>query len=188
MSVPVQRTWTTGEIVTAAEMNSNIRDSVNFLLSTPRCILMESTNVTVADTTTPSKLFWDTEVVDTDTMHFPSAQSHMIANTAGRYEFELYLHYPVFTTNIHTVHCGIQQGTDTSWGSGTKLIEDVRQSTGSSSNGFFGTSVSIRADSFLNANDYVTFWTGQAGSGTSLTLQGGSPFIMMCAGRWIASS
>lgn len=31
-NVPVQRTWTVGDLVTAAEMNANVRDAVNFLL------------------------------------------------------------------------------------------------------------------------------------------------------------
>lgn len=31
-TIPTMRTWVTGEVVTAAEMNSNIRDAGNFLL------------------------------------------------------------------------------------------------------------------------------------------------------------
>lgn len=32
MAAPVQRTWVVGEVVTASEMNSNVRDAVNWVL------------------------------------------------------------------------------------------------------------------------------------------------------------
>lgn len=35
-SPPNQRTWSVGDIATAAEMNANVRDSVNFLNNTPK--------------------------------------------------------------------------------------------------------------------------------------------------------
>jgi len=34
-ALPTFRTWVTGEIVTAAELNSNVRDAGTFLLSWP---------------------------------------------------------------------------------------------------------------------------------------------------------
>ena len=186
-SVPVQRTWVTGEIVTAAEMNSNIRDSVNFLLTTPRCILGLSTLTTVSDSTTPTSIIWDTLYVNTDNMSSPPS-NRMYAKTAGRFEFEFYVHYNAFTTTISTVMCGIQYNNSTAWGSGTKLDEDVRQTTGANNGGIFGTSTSVRADTFMNAGDFVSFWTAQSGAGASLTISGGSPFNMSASGRWIASS
>jgi hypothetical protein len=47
-TVPVQRTWVTGEVVTAAMFNDDLRDAVNFLTNVPRVHAYASTPTTPA--------------------------------------------------------------------------------------------------------------------------------------------
>lgn len=191
MAVPVQRTWTTGEVVTAAEFNSNVRDAVNFLLASPRCVLGKSGNYSVTDSTSPICVLWDVEYVDSDTMHAAGLTSRMTSNTAGRFEYEFMAHWPQFTTNISTIMCGIAKNVDQSTGtwSGGKFVEDTRQATGNNNGGFYGSTGSCRGDSFMNSGDWVTFWIAQAGSGATFNCTPGSiPFSIFCSGRWISST
>lgn len=182
-TVPVPRTWTTGEIVTAAEMNTEIRDSVNFLLATPRCILYRSTDLVVGNSATPGVVSLDTELRDNDNMH-TGAATRMIAKTAGRFEFLWYIHYPPYSANAGTMECGIGLNGAGTWGGSARLNEDSRIMCKDT---VLGTSASIRAVQFMNVNDYVEFFTAQT-STVSQTIAGGIPFNMQASGRWIASS
>lgn len=188
MAVPVQRTWVTGEVVTAAELNANIRDAVNFLLATPRCVLIRSTSLSVANSSSPQVINFDTELVDSDTMHTNTAQARMTVNTAGRYEFEIYVHYEVTNVNAAgTIHSGIAKNTTTSWNTG-KVNEDTRLGVGDHNGLFFGDTTFCRSDQFMNAGDYMSFWTAQVDTAGSMTINGGTPFSLQAVGRWVSSS
>lgn len=85
-TLPSFRTWVTGEIVTAAELNSNVRDAGNFFLSWPvfegrQTVAQSLTN----NTSTPITL--DTEDIDTDNGHSTVTNtSRYVGATAGRFE------------------------------------------------------------------------------------------------------
>lgn len=84
-TVPTQRTWTAGEVVTAAFLNSNVRDSVNFLLTPPRVLLRQTSAQSIPLSTWTSVTF-DTEDFDNDNGHSTvSNTSRFTAVTAGWY-------------------------------------------------------------------------------------------------------
>jgi hypothetical protein len=85
-TIPVEITWTTGQVVTAAQLNSNLRDAVNFLLSWPVCELRQTVAQSVANNT-DTPLSMDAEEIDTDNMHSTVTNtSRVTAQTAGRFQ------------------------------------------------------------------------------------------------------
>lgn len=85
MPVPVMRTWAAGETVTAAMMNTEIRDAVNWLLAKPYFHGYTTASQTLADST-PAAILLAAEVVDTINGHSTSVNtSRYTPNIAGKY-------------------------------------------------------------------------------------------------------
>ncbi|YCK35184.1 hypothetical protein ACNF49_14175 [Actinomadura sp. ATCC 39365] len=86
-TVPVPRTWTVGELLTAAKMNVDVRDSLNFLLAPPLAVLTK-TGIQSVTSGTLTAVTWPTEQVDRDGGHSTSTNtSRYTAATAGYYTF-----------------------------------------------------------------------------------------------------
>jgi hypothetical protein len=64
VTVPVPITWVAGTVVTAAQLNSNLRDCTNFLLNPPRCILTRSLSVQSIPNNSTTTVAWDTVAAD----------------------------------------------------------------------------------------------------------------------------
>ena len=92
MPIPVQRTWVVGEFPTAAMLNANIRDAVNFLLNPPAALVY---NGAIAIPTAPTVTYatFASERYDTENIHDPATSSRLICRTAGIYTFDLYVLY-----------------------------------------------------------------------------------------------
>ncbi len=85
-TVPSFRTWVTGEVVTAAELNSNIRDAGNFFLSVPVFEGRQTVAQSIPNSTVTA-ITLDTESVDTDNGHSTSTNtSRYTPQTAGRFQ------------------------------------------------------------------------------------------------------
>jgi len=85
LSLPSQRTWVVGDVVTAAMMNSNVRDAVNFLLNPPIADVYQSAAQTLA-TGTATDVTFDASNVDTYAGHSNSVNnSRYVAQVAGWY-------------------------------------------------------------------------------------------------------
>ena len=67
-TVPSQRTWVAGEVVTASELNANVRDAINFVITPPMAILRQTVAQTIAFNSWASITF-DTEDLDRDNGH-----------------------------------------------------------------------------------------------------------------------
>lgn len=86
-TVPTYRTWTAGEIVTAAEFNANVRDAGNFLVGLPVAELRATAAQSLANATFVGVLF-DTEDLDSDGGHSTTTNtSRYTAQTPGWYHF-----------------------------------------------------------------------------------------------------
>ena len=171
--------------MTAAELNSNIRDSVNFLLAAPRVVAGRQTSTGWAAGGTPSAFPMDLEVVDSDTMFTPTS-ARITCHTAGLFEVGFYIHW-VYTSNASTFHCGVALNSAANWfinSGNNRLAEDTR--TGSN-NSALGTSVSIVTEVFLNVNDYVEFFVATTGAMPSPAINAGQ-FNSQATARWVASS
>lgn len=83
-TVPSPRTWTVGELLTAAKLNTDVRDAINFLLARPFAILGKSANQNIAAS---AMVTWDTEFIDRDGGHSNvTNNTRYTAQTAGWYQ------------------------------------------------------------------------------------------------------
>lgn len=87
-TIPSEITWVSGQVVTAAQLNSNLRDAVNFLINRPMVELRQTVAQSFATGNTTTAMTWDTEDFDNDNMHSTVTNpSRITATTAGRYHF-----------------------------------------------------------------------------------------------------
>jgi hypothetical protein len=95
MAWTTPKTWSTNEVVTAANANTHWRDNLSFLGSPPSCAVSHSTSPLVSDSTF-TVMSADTELFDTDTMHSTvSNTSRITATTAGRYELKVTMRFGI---------------------------------------------------------------------------------------------
>lgn len=91
MAYSTPRTWSPGEVPTAAQFNQDIRDNVSFLANPPACRARSATNQTLTNNLATVVLYPDTDTYDTDNMHSTSSNTgRMTFNTAGLYMIEWY--------------------------------------------------------------------------------------------------
>ena len=104
-------TYVAGAILTAASLNTNVRDNTGFLFKPPMCVVSRASQ-TFANGTTANIEFTDAETVDTDAMHVTT---------------------PVATaTRITIVTPGVYVLTaNTNWGSATgrKILRFIKNGT-----------------------------------------------------------
>lgn len=84
-TVPAPRTWTVGELLTAAKLNTDLRDGLNVLLSPPMAVLRKSVAQAVANATLVF-ITWDVEDLDRDGGHSNvTNNTRYTSQTAGWY-------------------------------------------------------------------------------------------------------
>lgn len=84
-TVPNPRTWTSSEQVTAAKLNTDIRDSWNFFKARPFCLLGKTADTSITISTLTA-IPWDVELKDSDGGHSNvTNNSRYTAQTAGWY-------------------------------------------------------------------------------------------------------
>lgn len=137
--LPVQRTWARLDTVSGDELNQNVRDATNFLLSPPRAhVTMLNQDQTIQPYSqtggTLQILQFDTVEWDTDQMWDSSTPSRFYFNTPGLYKWRIYLHFGipqtpgVFQAGIARLSGGLWPFNSTGPGLlGPKLYEDTRQ-------------------------------------------------------------
>jgi len=85
MAYSTPRTWTTGELATAAMLNQDVRDNVSFLANPPACRVYHNTTQSVGNNAEMSVAF-NSETYDTNAMHDPvTNNSRITIQTAGIY-------------------------------------------------------------------------------------------------------
>lgn len=94
-TVPTMDTFVSGEKVTAAKLNKNIRDASAFLLNPPSVSLKAAVTQSVAHNT-PTDIVFDTELWDTDSMWITGAT--VTVNTPGLYEVNVRLSFAANAT------------------------------------------------------------------------------------------
>lgn len=173
--LPVQRSWTPQDTVSADEMNQNVRDSANFLLSPPRCHLALINKVPVqAYATVGSKMTplpFDTLITDTDNMFDPNISSQANIHTPGLYKFKLWCSWDLNVTpgayllGLASISSGV-------WpiipSARMKIAEDDRAVI--QSNGF-GTSCYIEGEYLSGGvDDYVQAFVGHTSTGAEISV------------------
>lgn len=168
MNIPTYRTWVAAEIVTALEMNSNIRDGGNFALGKPYCSVYNNAGVSCT-TNIYTLVPFDTEVEDNDSMHSTGTNpSRMIFQTPGVFDIDAATDWPSSATGNRQLQIRLNSAGSAS--GGTFLAQ--RDATPNASG---GTSVyptlgmKYRA---VNIGDYLEMFIKQVTGGT-VTSPGG---------------
>lgn len=85
MPIVTPRTWVAGDVLTAAQLNVDVRDNVTFLANPPSCRVTNSTTQSLTDNL-ETVLTFDTETYDTAGMHSTAVNTGRITIvTAGLY-------------------------------------------------------------------------------------------------------
>ena len=85
MAYTTPKTWAVGEVVTASNMNTNVRDNVAWLHGPPTCRAYNSANISINNDTLTALTF-NSERWDTDDIHSVlSNTGRLTCKTAGVY-------------------------------------------------------------------------------------------------------
>jgi hypothetical protein len=169
-TVPVPRTWTVGELLTASKMNTDVRNGLNFLLAKPMAILQRSTAQNFTHNT-PALVTWNSEIIDRDGGHDNSTNpSRYVAQTAGWYNVTAFLDWVNFSGGVR--YLAMTR-------SGASLWTEVRSATSSASYPSYNLLV---APVFLSLGQYIEV-TALQDSGSTINIQ---PATSQLTLEWIS--
>lgn len=111
MPYTTPKSWSTNEVVTAANLNTHLRDNVAFLGSPPACSAFHNVAVSVP-VSTNTVLSANGENYDTDGMHSTVTNTSRITfNTAGRYLVMATVRFAATSGGARVLHMRINGGT-----------------------------------------------------------------------------
>ena len=152
------KTWTAGSVLTASDLNAELRDPLITLLSTPRVAVSNSTGHSHTSGTS-LLLTWDTEAYDTDNLHSTSTNtSRITATTAGLYQITARQAFAANATGIRSLD--VRKNAAGSSSGGTRIGYDSQTPVSGAV-----TSVCVICDVFLNAGDYLEAFGFQSSGG-----------------------
>lgn len=159
------RTWVTAEAVTAATLNTHVRDNLDFLYAPPRCYVYRSTNF---NTTSGAweKIEFGSEVSDTDSMHLNGTDpSRVNANTAGQYLVVVTVEFDAHATGRRQIMLRKNAGGNSANGNTLGAVNYATVATGNAG-------IQYTRVANLNVGDYVEAFVYQT-STTTLAVVGG---------------
>lgn len=87
MNIPSQQSFVAGNILTAAQLNDDVRDAINFLLDPPACKIRLTADVSRSSQASfNTDISMTTEIWDNDNIHSGGAPTLLTIVTPGRYE------------------------------------------------------------------------------------------------------
>ena len=160
--VPNPRTWSVGDLATGTILNTELRDTINFLTAPPIFIAKQAVAQSIANATFTAITF-TTEEVDSYSGHSNSTNtSRYTAVVAGWYHVLGIVQWTPNATGRRAAQLAVN---------GTQ----VRQTEAATITTASGTScVPVETDLYLNVGDYVEVGGWQS-SGAALSTQSGFP-------------
>lgn len=161
VAIPNPKTWTSG-LWSAAEMNREMRDTLQFFLNPPLCIIRkESQGQNVLNQVLNLPISWDVVVYDNDSCFSTSDSTRITVQTSGYYlingQFQWYIFQPLpadIRLNVASVF--------NADGSEQQQFVIHNNGYGTSTPSFSGSTVIP-----MNAGQYIIFyagkWTGAPG-------------------------
>ena len=175
-TVPVPRSWTTGETVTATIMNATtgVKGAHDFMLSSPRALVYQTATTNMPTSGTSVTMLFDTEQYDTDSIHSTSSNTgRLTCNAAGLY---LVVGQVVFASNA----TGYRQVVIQKNGTTNQTLDRENPVSGVT------TPVSVMAWVQLSVSDYVELIGTQTSGGALASTAGfGQTWFGM---QWVANS
>lgn len=152
-TVPSEMTFVAGSVLTAAQMNSNVRDAVNFVIAPPLAVLRQVSPQSFGTGAWVSVTF-DTEDIDRDGGHSNSVNpTRYTAQTAGWYLTQGTCSWAANATGGRQITFGTNGGA-------TKFAKQFQPGNA----GFIG-SATTDAISYLNVGDYIELFAYQSSGG-----------------------
>ncbi|HEU4967261.1 MAG TPA: hypothetical protein VFT53_07390 [Candidatus Saccharimonadales bacterium] len=174
LSPPSVPTWPVGGAMTAAWINTNIRDAITFLANPPLGVFTSTSAQTLANNTWTSIAF-NATTVDTYNGHSNSTNNtRYTAQVAGYYELSGGLAFVPNASGTRNAMWGVNGTRIQKTGGGNDI--------GSSANDNPATPNTHQV--FLNVNDYVELFGLQLSGGNLNTQNTGDFGCMMCV-RWV---
>jgi hypothetical protein len=141
LAVPTPITWSVGEVVTASQLNANVRDAVNFLLNPP---LFSGYQASATSAFSSWQVPVKVDTVITDTYGgFNSSYGGYVAQVAGYYDLSAAF-CSAITTSAY-VGCAVAVN-------GSRVIGSVTVAAESSTNPAISSNTITQ---YLNVGDYV---------------------------------
>lgn len=155
MAWTTPKTWTTGEVLTAANMNAQVRDNLAYAAGTdrPHARVNNSGSLSISNSTT-TVLTFDSERVDVGAMHSTSVNTGRLTIPSGAGGFWMVGGNVVWATNT----TGRRELYIRSGGA-TLVAGDIRSASGDFP------AASINQLCFLSAGDYVELVVSQNSGG-----------------------
>lgn len=97
MAYTTPRTWVAGDVLTAAQLNTDVRDNISFLANPPSAIARRAASQSIANATW-TLITFDTEDRDTDGMFTVASGDRITIVTAGLYHVEF---KAAFSVNVN---------------------------------------------------------------------------------------
>jgi hypothetical protein len=173
-TVPVQITWVTGSIVTAAQLNANVRDAVNFAISPPLFVGRQTIVQSVPNSFTTG-LTLDVEDVDRDGGHSTVTNtSRYTSQTQGWYSGQASVIYDVLASAAFRLIGWRINGAGAGFGWAGNVATASTISHATTAGRFF-----------LNVGDYVepVLFTGSGPINTQVTTWGNP----RCSIEWVST-
>ena len=178
-TVPTPYHFTAGSIPTASAMNGGLESALSFLLNPPCCSIYQSASGSVA-TATWTRVLWDSEHYDTDTMHSTSSNTGRITfNTSGLYRLTIDAFWDSSSTGGRGVN--LTKNNAGSHDAANVVLSDGFDAGVGSTNQL----QSVAIDRRFTAGDYIEMWVYQS-SGGALNFQGGYNKSALQA-RWVGA-
>lgn len=176
-TIPTYITWVAGTVVTAAQMNANIRDAGNFQQARPYCNVFNNAGVTCSTSGTYFLVPWDTETEDNDSMHNNAVNpSRITFNTTGVYHITNCSSWASNATGYRGQQLRLNSGGSSA--GGTQLQFAFVPSIGATAwNGGPRMSWYYRA---ANIGDYLELFVDQTSGGSLATIGGAVATNFQC--------
>ncbi len=175
-TVPVEKTFSAGSVLTAGQLNTNLRDGINYLIGPPLFVCRQTANQSIPDTTVTAETF-DTNDKDSDNGHSTVTNpTRYTAATAGWWSLKgIYGYASIASAGVIRNARFRINGVATYYGG--VVIGTVANGAGA---------LGISADLFLNVADYVEIVVQQFNSGSALNTDStyGQPRF---SGLWIST-
>jgi hypothetical protein len=166
--------WEPNELVTAALLNTHLKDNLNFLYNAPGARIYNSANLSVSSGGSGLLLTFDSERYDTDSIHDPGQSARLTCKTAGKYLISGHVLFAANATGYRGLIIRLN-------GSATLAIMRT-PALGASDYPI----LSIATVYNLNVNDYVELIAEQ-NSGTALTLYAWTHYSLEFAMHWLGA-
>lgn len=174
-TVPSEISWTVGQVVTAAQLNSNVRDAVNFVITPVLFIGRQSAATQSTTSGSWTSILLDLEEIDRDNGHSTTTNtSRYTAQTAGYYQVDGIVAWSSNSTGARatklTVNGANVAGRAVSWQAAGSLL----------------TASQVSAPVYLNVGDYVETQGNQV-SGGALNTSINADFTSMMSCLWVST-